>query len=66
MNNRQCKIKARSLNHFCSGEAISIIYSECACPWRIKCVWLRVICGLSLPYFATLFRKLHDFRGKLY
>jgi hypothetical protein len=60
--NRQCKIKARSRNHFCHGKAISVIYSECACLWRMKCMWLMVICGQCLPYFSTLSRKLHDFR----
>jgi hypothetical protein len=65
MNNRQYKIKARSLIHFCRVKAISITYSECACLWRIKCTWLVVICGLSQPYFATLSRKLHNFRNNV-
>jgi len=62
-------IEARSFNHYCSGKATGITYSECVfvalgiqnalCMRRII---LSSVSCLVLPHFAILSHKRHDFR----
>jgi hypothetical protein len=65
----QRNIEARSFNHCCSAEAISITYSECVFvaldiqnALRKRGIILSPVASLVLPHFATLSHKRHDFR----
>ena len=59
---RQCTVEARSRNHFCSGKALSIAYSECA----VQCTGaiLSYVAWSALQYFSTLPQKRNNFRKK--
>ena len=64
-------IKVRSRNHFWSGSAISITYSECVFVGLsmqhskpIRRIILSPVACLPLQYYPTLFHKRHDFREK--
>ena len=68
----QSNTKARACNHYCTGKAIGITYSECLPialgiqrEMRMRHV---VICDLSgsTIFFPTLSHKRHDFRKKNY
>ena len=68
IKNRQCTYdvtEARSCNHCCSGEAISIIYSACVFVVLISqhpaCAILSPVACPALQYFSTLSHKRYDF-----
>ena len=63
--------EARSCNHFYSGQAIRITYSECVCvcvssltysACNVHAPYSHIACP-ALLYFSTLSHKLHDFGG---
>ena len=66
----ECNIEARSLNHRCSGKAISITYSVFVSvalvilhATRMRRVILLSVACLALQYFfSTLSHKRHDLR----
>jgi len=62
-------IEARSCNNCCSGKAISITYSECACVPLVIQHAMRmghiVMWPAPLYHISTLSQKRHDFRKKL-
>ena len=64
-------IEAPSCNHFCSGKAINITYSECVSvalviqyKMRMRRIILSSVACQSVPYSSKLSHKLHDFRKK--
>jgi len=66
----QRNTETRSCNHCCSGEAITIIYSECVCSLRYPalqcaCAILSPVASTALHYFSTLSHKRHYFREKM-
>jgi hypothetical protein len=61
--------EARSCNHCCSGETMSITYCECAFValgiQNAMCMGLVVVCALPvLKYFSTLSHKRQGFGKK--
>ena len=60
-------IEVRSWNHYCSGNAVIIIYYECvfvALSIQHAFRMHRVTCP-ALQYFSTLSHKWYDFRKKV-
>jgi hypothetical protein len=64
----ECNIEARSRDHYCRGKAITITHSECVFVVlairhgkRMRHITLSSVACPTLPYFATLFHKRHDF-----
>jgi hypothetical protein len=64
-------MEARSRNHYFSGKAISVTYSECVSvslviqhARRILRIILSSVDCLAPPYFSTLSHKRHDFLRK--
>jgi hypothetical protein len=58
------------LNHCCSGDAISIAYSECVSVALgiQQAMRMRQLSSVAFPtllYFSTLSHKRHDFREKV-
>ena len=65
-------IEARARNHWCSGRAITVTYSECVpvalVIQRVKHmhrVTLTSVTWLGLQYFSTLSHKWHHFQENL-
>ena len=63
----QRNIEARTCNHCCSGQGISITYSErmfiaFGIQLQCACVILSSVACLDLQYFSTLSYKQRDFR----
>jgi len=63
-------IEALSINHSCSGKAISITYSKCVFvalfiqhAMRMCRVVLSPVVYPAISYFSTLSHKRHDFRS---
>jgi hypothetical protein len=52
--------EVRSLNHFCRGKAIRIIYSECVSVAKRMCHIMSPAASLALLYFPMLFHERHD------
>jgi hypothetical protein len=64
-------IEVLSLNHCCSGNAISITYSECVTvvlviqhAKRMRRILLSSVVCPALPYFSALSHRRHVFREK--
>ena len=64
-------IEARSLNHCCFGEAISIDNSECVLvasviqhEMHVLHIVLSSVTCRVVPHFSTRFHKLQDFRER--
>ena len=63
--------EALSRNHCYRGKAVSVTKSEWAFvalaiqhAKRRSCIVLSYVAWQTVPYFSTLFLKLHDFRGR--
>jgi len=66
-------IEARSHDHYCRGKATTITHSECVFvvlamrhAKRMRHITLSPVACPTLPYFATLFHKRHDFRRNVW